>query len=395
MTRTDRTGHPWVDGTSNDEHSASGEPFSEHRSCGGAGHRGPLPAGISGLARPSPATRGARAARERALRHSEARRLEPVAGEEFDVLASCAAAGVVNPVSEGCSPARDELWPTFLLEGTWEPVGLRVRRRSQAMLELHACVPGDGLERAVAQARRVLSLGCDGQAFAAVVDRDPWLRGVRRRAPGLRPVLFGSAYEAACWAVVCQGLRTPQAVRAFHRLVARHGRTVQVAGRDRTVCPPPSELRSVAAATRLSAEKRRRLAVIAAAAESGLLDGPALRSMDGADAVALVRQLPGIGPFSAELIVARGAGHPDVFPAHDRLLSRLMVQLYDEPPEAAAAAWAPYRSWASFLLRTVAVRADRWWAGCVAGRDHEDGAGASRAAPGRDRREGRGVVAQR
>ncbi|OLT41181.1 hypothetical protein BJF85_24490 [Saccharomonospora sp. CUA-673] len=292
---------------------------------------------------------------------AEARRLEPVSGRTFDLTASGRTAGVVNPVATGSSPEPDELWPAFLLDDTWEPVGLRVRRRSQAMVEFRASGPVDGLDRVVAQARRILSLDADHAAFAQVADLDPWLRLLLREAPGRRPVLFGSPYEAACWAIVCQGLNTAQAVRVFTRLTARHGRTVWVAGRERAVLPPPGELRAVSAATRMSAEKRRRLAVVAEAAESGLLDATALRAMEAADALRLLRQLPGIGPYSAELVLARGAGHPDVFPAHDRHLVRLVEDVYREPAEQAAEGWAPYRSWASFLLRVALPRGERWW----------------------------------
>lgn len=211
------------------------------------------------------------------------------------------------------------------------------------------------VERAVTQARRVLSLDCDGAAFAAAAGRDPVLDGLRRASPGIRPILFGSPYEAACWAVVSQGLRTEQAVALYSRLVTRYGRVVPVGGRTAVVLAPPAELRAVSPTTRLSARKRDRLAVVAEAAEVGLLDAAALRAMEPGEAVDLVGQLPGIGPLSAELVVARGAGHPDVFPAHDRVLAAAMQELYGGPFVDVAERWRPYRSWASFVIRAAAV----------------------------------------
>jgi 3-methyladenine DNA glycosylase/8-oxoguanine DNA glycosylase len=38
------------------------------------------------------------------------------------------------------------------------------------------------------------------------------------------------------------------------------------------------------------------------------------------EALAHLQRLPGIGPFSAQLILIRGAGHPDVFPSDERRL---------------------------------------------------------------------------
>jgi DNA-3-methyladenine glycosylase II len=78
-------------------------------------------------------------------------------------------------------------------------------------------------------------------------------------------------------------------------------------------------------------------------------------------ALAHLRALPGIGPFSAELILIRGAGHPDVFPRHERWLHASMAEAYGlGEPDAADARrlagisdhWAPFRSWVALLLRT-------------------------------------------
>lgn len=350
-------------------------------------------------------------------------RLEPAATGDIDLALSGSLAHVVAPAVGTDLWDVDELRLAFLLDRTGRAVGVHVRRRSPEMLELRVAGGSDGagrtggvartdVERAVSQTRRVLSLDCDGAAFAAVAGRDSVLDGIRRAGPGSRPVLFGSPYEAACWAVVCQGLRTEQAVAMYARLLARYGRVVRVGGCSRVVVAPPAELRGaearesetelgeseprepdsrgvgrggvdggdtagggmecraarrggarrpaatrrgVSPATRLSARKRACLASVAEAAESGLLDAAALRAMEPGDAVDLVGQLPGIGPLSAELVVSRGAGHPDVFPAHDRVLSAAMHGLYGRRPAEVAERWRPYRSWASFLIRSAAL----------------------------------------
>lgn len=318
-------------------------------------------------------------------------RLEPATCDEIDLGASGSVAHVVVPAVGRDLWRGGELRLAFLTDGgrhgaggrrgvgDRRAVGVHVRRRSPAMLEFRvgaaprragadlgprardappqaaAEVPQPEAEPAVAQTRRVLSLDWDGASFSATAGRDPVLDGLRRANPGIRPILFGSPYEAACWAVVCQGLRTEQAVALYSRLVTRYGRVVPVGGSSRVVLAPPAELRAVSPTTRLSARKRERLAVVAEAAEAGLLDAAALRSMEPGEAVDLVDQLPGIGPLSAELVVARGAGHPDVFPAHDRVLVAAMRELYDGRFVDVAERWRPYRSWASFVIRSAAV----------------------------------------
>ena len=58
------------------------------------------------------------------------------------------------------------------------------------------------------------------------------------------------------------------------------------------------------------------------------------------------------------LILVRGAGHPDLFPACERRLHAAMAGAYhlDNPGlgqlAELSARWAPYRSWVALLLRT-------------------------------------------
>jgi DNA-3-methyladenine glycosylase II len=70
-----------------------------------------------------------------------------------------------------------------------------------------------------------------------------------------------------------------------------------------------------------------------------------------------------MGPFSADLVVVRGAGAPDVFPVAEPRLHDSMATLYGlvEPSltELADVAkpWAPYRSWVAVLIRADRERA--------------------------------------
>jgi len=67
---------------------------------------------------------------------------------------------------------------------------------------------------------------------------------------------------------------------------------------------------------------------------------------------------PEIGPFSAGLILLRGAGAPDGLPLSEPRLARAIALAYElpAPPDAEpivwmAEAWRPYRTWACLLLR--------------------------------------------
>ncbi|WP_019063511.1 hypothetical protein [Streptomyces prunicolor] len=83
--------------------------------------------------------------------------------------------------------------------------------------------------------------------------------------------------------------------------------------------------------------------------------------MPAQDALAHLRTLPGIDPFSAELILIRGAGHPDVFPLHEPRLRAATAHAYGPgDPDASTKhrltgisdRRPPHRGWAALLLRT-------------------------------------------
>ncbi|MEV6128510.1 DNA-3-methyladenine glycosylase 2 family protein [Streptomyces violaceusniger] len=220
-----------------------------------------------------------------------------------------------------------------------------------------------------AQLARILSLDVDGSGFPGLAAADPVVAGLMAEFPGLRPVCFHSPYEAAVWAVIGHRIRRTQAAAIKARLAERHGRRVQVAGRTLHAFPTPPVLRAITRVPGLTEVKIERLHALAEAADAGALDAARLRAMPVDDALAALRTLPGIGPFSAELILIRGAGHPDVFPRHERRLHAATAAAYGLDDETASSdigrlagiadGWRPYRSWIALLLRARAERIGR------------------------------------
>ncbi|MFB7595889.1 DNA-3-methyladenine glycosylase family protein [Streptomyces sp. NPDC056160] len=217
-------------------------------------------------------------------------------------------------------------------------------------------------EKAAESVARVLSLDVDGDRFPELASADPVAAGLMRRFPGLRPVCFNSPYEAAVWAVIGHRVRKSHAAAVKTLLAQRHGRRVEVAGQEMFAFPSPAALRAVTSFPGLTEVKISRLHAVAEAADAGELDAASLRALPAQDALAALRELPGIGPFSAELILIRGAGHPDVFPRHEPRLHAAMTDAYAlEAPAGGVPAladiaerWKPYRSWIAFLLRVQA-----------------------------------------
>ncbi|MFI0815262.1 DNA-3-methyladenine glycosylase family protein [Streptomyces sp. NPDC021098] len=215
------------------------------------------------------------------------------------------------------------------------------------------------IEVARNQIARILSLDIDGTGFPAVGERDSVVASLQAEFPGLRPVCFHSPYEAAACAVIGHRIRMAQAAAIKARLARDHGRRVDVAGQRLHAFPAPAVLLSLTRIPGLTDVKVERLHAIAEAALDGRLDASALRSSDAGRALKDLQSLPGIGPFSAELILIRGAGHPDVFPTAEPRVHRAVAREYGlgEAPAFSrlagiAEAWRPYRSWVALLLRS-------------------------------------------
>ena len=109
----------------------------------------------------------------------------------------------------------------------------------------------------------------------------------------------------------------------------------------------------------LPGRKPEWLRSIAAAALDGRLDAARPRALPPEQALTQLRQLPGIGDFSAELVLLRGAAAPDEVPRHESRLGRAIALAYDlpQPPSAQeleriSGNWRPYRTWVTLLLRT-------------------------------------------
>lgn len=231
--------------------------------------------------------------------------------------------------------------------GTSPAGGMRVRT-SRAV--------GDEVRAEIA---RVFSLDVDATRFAAVGRRDPVIGALQAQRPGLRPVCFWSTWEAAVWAVLVQRTSMVQAARAKNRMAHDLGDTVTVGTHELQAFPSPVRLLEQRAKVEVPVVKRTWLCGLAEAALEGALDAVHLRSLDGEEALAELRRLDGIGPFSAALVAARGAGHPDLFTTAEPRLAKRMDEAYGTSSSAKAATavadgWRPFRSWCAFLLRSAA-----------------------------------------
>jgi len=244
----------------------------------------------------------------------------------------------------------------FCADRTFEQVAVELTQSPDGAV--HACVAGHADVRD--QVARILSLDHDGEAFLEVGRRDPVIGRLQAAAPGLRPVLFHSPYEAAAWAVLSGRRGRTQAINVRNWLARTHGR--ELAGQ--WAFPTPTDLLKVTGIPSFPAQRLDWLHKVAEAALDGWLDAATLRARDPDEAMADLRRLPGIGPFYAALVQVRATGATDILPVDEPRSLAAAGELYGQPftqrdLEARAEQWRPFRTWATVLIRAVTPRVTR------------------------------------
>jgi AraC family transcriptional regulator, regulatory protein of adaptative response / DNA-3-methyladenine glycosylase II len=199
--------------------------------------------------------------------------------------------------------------------------------------------------------RRLLDLDADPVAVAEHLGPDPLIGPLVRAAPGLRVPGSVDGAELAVRAILGQQISVPAARTAAGRLVAEHGDALsRPRGAVTALFPAPDVLGALEPA--LLPMPRARAAALVGLCRA--LAGGDLRLDAGADREESRRRLmalPGIGPWTTGYVAMRALGDPDVFLAEDlgvrHALRRLGGPADPRGARALAAAWAPWRSYAS------------------------------------------------
>lgn len=244
----------------------------------------------------------------------------------------------------------------FCRDGSWEPTCVLVTQQD-------VTVQVEGDSRVRQQVERILALDVDSSGFADVGRRDPVIGRLQAAAPGLRPPLLHSAYEAAVFCILAARRSTAQARAMRARLARQAGTVLTVAGQQVICLPPPADLVHADPVPGMDPVRLQRMRAVAQAALDGALDTAALRAIPPDEARSQLERLPGIGPFSSAIIVVRGLGHTDVMAGVVTELNDRVGQLYGlghpatpDELDRISAAWSPWRTWAQVHIRAVGPR---------------------------------------
>lgn len=221
---------------------------------------------------------------------------------------------------------------------------------------------GTEIDAVAAQTARIISIDVNATGYDALVDADPILSAVYAQLPGLRPPQFCSAYEALYWAILSARRPVAQMMALRDAISREYGTIVEVDGTAMPVLPTPRQVLSINEFPGLPEVKLNRLRAMAERAAAGELFTPDLRDRPSDEVAAELRQLPGIGPFYAQLVTVRALGHTDEVPTNEpKVIAETAHLLGREsltPTEFVDVAqrWKPWRTWASVAIRAAAGR---------------------------------------
>jgi DNA-3-methyladenine glycosylase II len=212
-----------------------------------------------------------------------------------------------------------------------EPVIVRVAQVAKRALSV--AIEGDARndDAVLAVVGRMLGADIDLGKFYRSAVPVSWLAPLVERMRGVKPPRYPSLWEACVNAIVFQQISLRAASAVMHRLTISLGRSLRA---DDIPVPlylfPDAETVQRATDRRLnaaglSANKIATLRRVADALSSGSLDASALERCTSPDAAVILRRIKGIGPWTAAIILLRGLGRLDVFPANDSSVANNMA----------------------------------------------------------------------
>lgn len=203
---------------------------------------------------------------------------------------------------------------------------------------------------AISRCRRLLDLDADPAAIDDQLRADPLLAPLVDKAPGRRVPRTVDEAEFAVRAVLGQQVSTAAARTHAARLVTAHGDTVDDPEGGLThLFPSAAALAAVDPGTLAMPRTRRTTftTLVTHLADGSLNLGV---ECDWAETRARLLDLPGFGPWTADVIAMRALGDPDAFLPTDLGIRRAAGELGLPSTPAAltarAAAWRPWRAYA-------------------------------------------------
>lgn len=243
---------------------------------------------------------------------------------------------------------------TLQIDGASGVVIVTPREDGALQAEIHFAKL-QALPAVIARVRRVFDLSADPIQIGAHLSQDPRLAPLVAARPGLRAPGAWDGFELAVRAILGQQITVGAARGLAAKLVAQYGGMIDLPiaaslGLTR-VFPAPQRL--IAQDIAALGMPRARGAALEGLARTVAADPTIFTPRADLDtAIAALRDLPGVGPWTAQYIALRELREPDAFPQADIGLMRAMTDGAGVRPTAdqllaLSAAWRPWRAYAA------------------------------------------------
>ncbi len=222
-------------------------------------------------------------------------------------------------------------------------------------LEMRAHLPSfDSIIDDVARVRNMFGLDDDSVAAETQLAYDPLIGALIRARPGLRVVGGWDRFETAVRVIIGQQVSVAGATTITGRIAESYGVPLpgSALGLDRLFPTPDCLIDIDTEGAGMPGARVAAVAALARAVVDGRLD---LSGAVGSDVTrAQLLELPGVGPWTADVVMMRAMRDPDAFPAGDLGIRRAVARLTGcatDPTEAEvreiADAWRPHRALAA------------------------------------------------
>jgi DNA-3-methyladenine glycosylase II len=175
--------------------------------------------------------------------------------------------------------------------------------------------------RIAAAIERLLGTGVDLRPFYRFAAGEPRLHELAARFRGLKPPRFPTVFEAVVNGIACQQLSLTVGITLLNRLSAACGLGFSDADGVQYAFPRPADLAAMNIEDLLplgfSRNKSRAIIETASEVAEGRLDLESFANLENEEALARLRELRGVGRWTAEYVLLRGLGRTNLFPGDD------------------------------------------------------------------------------
>jgi DNA-3-methyladenine glycosylase II len=175
--------------------------------------------------------------------------------------------------------------------------------------------------RIAAAVERLLGTCVDLRPFYRFAAGEPRLHELAAQFRGLKPPRFPTVFEAVVNGIACQQLSLAVGITLLNRLSAACGLSFPDADGVQYAFPRPAELAALSMEDLLplgfSRNKSRAIIETASEVAEGRLNLESFANLENEEALARLRELRGVGRWTAEYVLLRGLGRTNLFPGDD------------------------------------------------------------------------------